>query len=68
MSRIKIDHTFSDAAVEAIMRARLARYDVEFDAVAPDLFVVVIVKRDRIFRIPGKTKRAAMLAAMEFEQ
>lgn len=64
MSRIKIDHTFSDAAVEAIMRARFARYDLRIEQSA--VTFVVIDTGSRVHRFSGITKRAAMLSAMEF--
>ena len=64
MSRMRFDETFSDAALAAILRARFARYDVCITDGAPAL-VEITVARD-VHRFTGKTKRAALLAAMEF--
>ena len=64
MNRIRIDDSFSDAAVEAIMRARFARYDLRI--VQSAVTIVVIDTGDRVHRFSGITRRAAMLSAMEF--
>lgn len=66
MRRIAIDDTMSDAAVEAILRARLARFDVCVLSVSHDYHVVEITTRPAVYRFPATTKRAAMLAALEF--
>lgn len=66
MKRITIDDTMSDAAVEAILRARLARFDVCVLSVSHDYHVVRIKTRQAVYGFPATTKRAAMLAALEF--
>tara|TARA_R110000868_G_scaffold221972_1_gene473765 strand:+ start:90 stop:290 length:201 start_codon:yes stop_codon:yes gene_type:complete len=64
MNRIAIDETFSDAAVEAIMRARFARYELRI--VQSAVTIVVLDTGSRVHRFSGITRRAAMLSAMEF--
>ena len=61
---MSIDDTFSTAAMEAIVRARFARYDMRI--IEKETCVVVIDTGSRVHRFPGKTKREALRNAAAF--